>query len=89
MENNLKKNIYVCVCVCVCVYIYIKTESLCCTPKTNSTLSINYTSIKKKKKKTLRPKTSQEATPEPRLEMSVGSSNGGDKEEVYLESIDV
>ena len=29
--------------VCVCVY-----ESLCYTPETNSTLQINYTSIKKK-----------------------------------------
>ena len=42
-----------CVCVCVCVYIYIYIyiyiyESLCYTPETNSTLQINYTSIKKK-----------------------------------------
>ena len=34
---------YICVCVCICmyiciyVYIYV-TESLCCTPKTNTTL---------------------------------------------------
>ena len=41
-----------CVCVCVCVYIYIyKTESLCCTPESNITLKIIYTSIKKKKDK--------------------------------------
>ena len=47
--------VYICVCVCVyvcvCVqgyeYMYVyKTESLCCTPKTNTTLWINYTSIK-------------------------------------------
>ena len=30
------------------IYMYI-TESLCCTPETNRTLYINYTSIKKKK----------------------------------------
>ena len=35
----MKKNIYICI-----------TESLCCTPETNTTLQINYTSIKKKKK---------------------------------------
>ena len=39
----MKKN------MCVCVYIYI-TESLGCTPDSNTTLLINYTSIKKKKK---------------------------------------
>ena len=37
------KPVYVCMCVCmyVCVYIYIyinKTESLCCTVETNTTL---------------------------------------------------
>ena len=32
--------------MCVCVYIYM-AESLCCTPETNTTLSINYTPIKK------------------------------------------
>ena len=46
MEKNLKKNI----CVCVCVYVYI-TESLGYTLKTNTTLQINYTSIKKKERK--------------------------------------
>ena len=45
-----------CVCVCVCVYIYIysvyiykSTHThfvLCCTPEANTTLSVNYTSIK-------------------------------------------
>jgi len=35
-------------CVCVCIYIYI-TESLCCTPESNITLKIIYTSIKKKR----------------------------------------
>ena len=40
MEKNLKKNTYICV-----------TESLCCTPETNTTLYINYTSIKKLKNK--------------------------------------
>ena len=34
----------------ICVYICI-TESLCCTPETNTTLQINYTSIKEKKNK--------------------------------------
>ena len=29
----------------ICIYIYI---SLCCTPKINTTLQINYTSLKKK-----------------------------------------
>ena len=37
MEKNLKKKY---------MYIYV-TESLCCTPETNTTLYINYTSIKK------------------------------------------
>ena len=36
MEENQKKNM----CVCVCV-----TESLCCTPETNTTLQINCTSM--------------------------------------------
>lgn len=35
MEKNMKKNIYVCVCVCT-------TESLFCTPETDTTLYINY-----------------------------------------------
>ena len=39
MENNLKN-----------IHIYI-TESLCCTPETNIILEINYTSIKKEKRK--------------------------------------
>ena len=30
---------YVCVCVCLCVYL---TESLCCTPETNTALQIKY-----------------------------------------------
>ena len=34
----------VCMCVCVCI-----TESLCYTAEINTTLSINCTSIKKKK----------------------------------------
>ena len=39
-------NIYM--CVCVYIYIYIcKTESFCCIFETNTTLKINYTSIKK------------------------------------------
>jgi len=50
MEKNLKKNIYMCVCVCVYVYVYI-TESLGYILKTNTTLQINYTSIKKKERK--------------------------------------
>ena len=40
----------------MCVYIYIHTyihtyihESLCCAPEDNTTLYINYTSIKNKK----------------------------------------
>ena len=32
------------------IYVYI-TESLCCTAKTNTTLQINYTSIKQNNKK--------------------------------------
>ena len=43
MEKNLKKNTY----VSIYIYIYI-SESLCCTPETNTTLQSNYTSIKKK-----------------------------------------
>ena len=40
-EKNLKKkDIYVCI-----------TESLCCTSETKTTLCINYTSIKKCKKR--------------------------------------
>ena len=38
MENNMKKNVCVCGCVGVCV-----TESLFCTPETNTILQINYT----------------------------------------------
>ena len=42
MKKNLKKNRY------MYMYIHIlKTESLCYTPETNTTLEINYTSIKK------------------------------------------
>ena len=33
------------------IYIYIQTESLCCTPETNTTLLINYTSIKKERER--------------------------------------
>ena len=49
MEKNLKKYIYICVCVCVyvCTHTYI-AESLCCSPETNATFYINYTSIFKK-----------------------------------------
>ena len=36
MEKNIKKNVYLCI-----------TESLCCTAEMNTTLEINYTSIKK------------------------------------------
>jgi len=42
MENNLRKNIYICVCVCVCM-----TELLCYKPEI---LYINNASVKKKKK---------------------------------------
>ena len=38
MEKNLKKN------VCVCVYVNM-TESLFCTPETDTTWQINYMSI--------------------------------------------
>ena len=31
--------------------IYTNIKSLCCTPETNIMLDVNYTSIKKKKKK--------------------------------------
>ena len=37
-RESEKENMY----VCVCVYIYI-TESLCCTPETNTTLLIKCT----------------------------------------------
>ena len=50
MEKDMKKNM----CVCVYIYMYI-TESLGCTPDSNPTLLINYTSIKKKKKKVQTP----------------------------------
>ena len=46
MEINLKKIdvcIYVYIYVCVCI-----SESFCCTPESNATLRINYTSILKK-----------------------------------------
>ena len=33
------------------VYIYIHIYTFCCTPETNTTLKINYTSIKKIKNK--------------------------------------
>ena len=32
---------YMCVCACVCVCVYV-TESLCCMPKTNTALQVNY-----------------------------------------------
>ena len=40
-KESENEYVCVCVCVCVCVYIYIyiyiyKTESLCCTPETNT-----------------------------------------------------
>ena len=42
MEKNWKKlYIHICVCVCVCVCVYV-AESLCCTPKNNTTLQVNY-----------------------------------------------
>ena len=44
-------NVYKHMCVCVYIYIYIyicKTESFCCIFETNTTLKINYSSIKKK-----------------------------------------
>ena len=34
MENNIKKE-YICI-----------TETFCCTPETNATLSVNYTTVK-------------------------------------------
>ena len=40
MEKNIKKNVYTCI-----------TESLCCTAEINTTLYINYASIKNKLKK--------------------------------------
>ena len=43
MQKNVTKNINVCI-----------TESLCCTAKTNTTLFLNYTSIKKYKFKKTR-----------------------------------
>ena len=46
MEKNLKKD-YVCVCIYMYnIYIYI----FCNIPETNTTLYINYSSIKRKKK---------------------------------------
>ena len=39
MEKNIKKNVYICV-----------TESPCCTAEINTTLQINYTTIKEKTK---------------------------------------
>ena len=40
-KESEKEFMYRCVCI---------TESLCCTPETNTALLINYTSIEKKKK---------------------------------------
>ena len=38
---------YVCMHIYIYIYIYIyMAESLCCTPETNTTLQINYTSLK-------------------------------------------
>ena len=34
-EKNLKKNFFICMKKYICIYI---TESLCCTPETNTTL---------------------------------------------------
>ena len=45
MEKNLKKIIY----ICVCIYVGI-AESLCYISETNTTLYINYSSIKRGKK---------------------------------------
>ena len=42
IEKNLKNNIYMFVC--------LFTEPLCCIPETNTTLQINYTSNRKKKR---------------------------------------
>ena len=42
-SHNGKEYDTVCVCVCIC-----KTESLCCIPETNTTLQINYASLKTK-----------------------------------------
>ena len=36
MEKNLKKNIYIYICVYIHIYV---SESLCCTPETNTTVS--------------------------------------------------
>ena len=52
MENNQKKNIYEYIYSYICIYLVIYTyvyESFCCIPETNTTLQINYTSIKKKR----------------------------------------
>ena len=43
---------YVCVCVCVCV---CETESLCSIAEINTTLSLNYTSVKSKQKLVFNP----------------------------------
>ena len=47
-KKKTKKQATVCY-IYIIYYIYI-TESLCCTPETNPTLPVNYTSIKKLKK---------------------------------------
>ena len=41
-ESKKRMDIYICVCI---------TDSLCCTPETNTTLQINYTAIKNLTKK--------------------------------------
>ena len=48
MEKNMKKNIHY-IFLCVCIYV---TGSLCCTPETNTTLQINFTSIQKRERET-------------------------------------
>ena len=40
MGKESKKRVDICICI---------TDSLCCTPETNTTLKINYTPIKRKK----------------------------------------
>ena len=51
------------------------TESLCCTPETNTTLSINYTSIKKKKETDPPPKKEHIPSPAPQTDVITNPSN--------------